>query len=143
MATDESSSDSDHLFGQLRRLNTGRLKRVGIVTYFGFYALIALGMRRGVNELLQWLPDDIRPALLAPLDSVFGLPTSIAWSITSLTVSLSVIAVVAGISLYRANPEDDSDDAERTDPFVNPTVVDPDRPPETADDSPADTGDDG
>lgn len=136
MVTDENSRDCNHTFTRLRRLDTGRLKRVGVVSYFGFYALIALGVRRGINELFRWLPDGLRPALLAPIDAVLGLPTSIAWSLASFVVSLTVVAIVAGVSVYRLQPEDDPDsNAGRNDPFVEPNVVDPDRRTDAENDS--------
>lgn len=110
-----------------RRLNTRRLKRVGILTYFGFYALVALGLRRLVNRLLRAFPESLRPAPLAPLDATFGLPTSIAWSLTSLAVALLTVTAVAGYSLSRTPPND-----------ADPTAAEPTNDEQVADESAAD-----
>ena len=92
-----------------RALDTRRLKYVGIATYFGVYALIALGIRRGVNTALQSLPPAFRPAPLAPLDALFGLPTSVAWSLTSLSVAFLAVGVVACYSLMHLDERPESE----------------------------------
>jgi hypothetical protein len=103
----------------MRSLNTRRLKHVGIVTYFGVYALIALGLRRGVNSVFQSLPATVRPAPLLPLDVLFGLPTSVAWSLTSLSAALFAIVVVIChslvLSLSRTDGEEADGDSATTD----------------------------
>lgn len=96
----QDTNDWRSVVAELQSLNTRRLKHVGIVTYFGVYALIALGIRRGLNSMFQSLPQTVRPAPLLPLDVLFGLPTSVAWSLTSLGVALFTVVVVACHSLF-------------------------------------------
>lgn len=99
---------------ELQTLNTRRLKYVGIATYFGVYALIALGARHGVNWAFRSLPGVVRPAPLAPLDVSLGLPTSVAWGITSLSVALLTVSLVALHSLFVARSAVRSNDTDRT-----------------------------
>lgn len=72
------------------------LKRTAIGAYFGSYALIALGAREAINVLLAALPGTVRPPLIAPLPTTLGLPTSVAWSLTSLAIAIAAVAAVAG-----------------------------------------------
>lgn len=83
------------------RLDTTFLKRVGVVTYFGVYAAIALGGRDVLNEATGALPAVVRPPLLAPLHVALGLPRSVAWALVSFTTMLVVLGVLVAVSLYR------------------------------------------
>lgn len=108
----QDTNDWRSVIAVVRSLNTRRLKHVGIVTYFGVYALIALGLRRGVNSVFQSLPTIVRPAPLLPLDVLFGLPTSVAWSLTSLSAALFAIAVVVCHSVVLSLSQSDDDSAD-------------------------------
>lgn len=90
------------------RLDTTFLKRVGVVTYFGVYAAIALGGRDVLNAATGALPAVVRPPLLAPLHVALGLPRSFAWALVSFTTMLVVLGVLVAVSLYRDDhgPED-------------------------------------
>ncbi|SEP21989.1 hypothetical protein SAMN04487948_12265 [Halogranum amylolyticum] len=114
----QDTNDWRSMVAGLQSLNTRRLKHVGIVTYFGVYALIALGIRRGLNSMFQSLPQTVRPAPLLPLDVLFGLPTSVAWSLTSLGVALFTVGVVACHSLFVSLSR--GDEATDTDASVDP-----------------------
>lgn len=100
---------SPFTFGWVRRLrstvglvDTTRLKRVGIATYFGVYALIAVGGWRTLVGLGQRLPASVRPPVLPALHVLLGLPRSLAWGFVSLAVALLTVAVVATGHLVRA-----------------------------------------
>lgn len=90
------------MVAEAQTLNMRRLKHVGIVTYFGVYALIALGLRRWLNTLFRSLPPLVRPAPLAPIETVLGLPTSVAWGLTSLSIALLVVGLVASYALAQS-----------------------------------------
>lgn len=83
------------------RLDTTFLKRVGVVTYFGVYAAIALGGRAVLNAATGTLPPFVRPPALAPLHVTLGLPRSFAWGLVSFTTTLLVLGVLVAVSLYR------------------------------------------
>lgn len=98
----KDTNDLRSVVAEAQALNRRRLKYVGIVTYFGVYALIALGLRRGLNTLLQSLPPAVRPGPLVPLDALLGLPTSVAWGLTSLCAALLAVGGVASYSLAQS-----------------------------------------
>lgn len=83
-------------------MDAGRLKRVGVVTYFGVYALVAVGGWRVLVDLWQLLPPAVRPPALPPLHVLFGLPRSVAWALVSLSVALVTVGAVAGYRVSRA-----------------------------------------
>lgn len=83
-------------------MDASRLKRVGVVTYFGVYALIAVGGWRVLVGLWQLLPPVIRPPALPPLHVLFGLPRSVAWALVSLSIALVAVGAVAGYRVSRA-----------------------------------------
>lgn len=108
----QDTNDWQSIAAQVQALNTRRLKYVGIATYFSVYALIALGIRRGVNALLQSLPQVVRPAPLVPVDAFLGLPTSVAWGLTSLSAALLTVGIVACHSLFLSVSRQDGESTE-------------------------------
>jgi hypothetical protein len=84
-----------------RHVDGRRLKRVGVLTYFGVYAAIFLGAREAVNVALAALPVSVGPEPLPPLAATLGLPVSVAWSVVSFAVAL----VAVGAVLVRARPK--------------------------------------
>lgn len=111
--TSASALDSDHLRrlrAALEPLDTGRLKRLGVVAYFGVYAVIAVahvaGGWRSLVAQTQRLPPLVRPPHAPPLHEFLGLPMSVAWSLVSLTAALAVVGVVAGRQLSRADGDE-------------------------------------
>ncbi|EJN58112.1 hypothetical protein [Halogranum rubrum] len=98
----DDTNDWRSVVTEAQALNRRRLKYVGIATYFGVYALIALGLRRSLNTLLQSLPLAIRPGPLVPIDALLGLPTSVAWGLTSLCAAILAVATVAGYSVAQS-----------------------------------------
>lgn len=77
------------------------LKRVGVATYFGVYALIAIGGWRWLVEASQQVPPVVRPPAFAPLHVLVGLPRSFAWGLTSLSITALVVTGVAAIQIRR------------------------------------------
>lgn len=84
--------------GWIEALDTTRLKRVGVVTYFGVYALVFFGIHRVVNRLILELPSVVRPPLLDPVWVVIDLPRSLAMG----TFSLGVTALVLGAMVAKS-----------------------------------------
>lgn len=91
----------DRLQSTVETLDTTFLKRVGVLTYFGVYAVIAFGGRRAVNGVVGALPPIVRPPALVPLHEVLGLPRSVAWALVSFATALTVICVLIAVSLRR------------------------------------------
>lgn len=82
----------------LDALDTTRLKRVGVITYFGVYALLFFGIHRVLNRLLLELPSVVRPPLLDPVWVVMDLPQSLAMG----TFSLGVTAAIVGAMVVKS-----------------------------------------
>lgn len=79
-------------------LNTTRLKRIAVGTYFGIYALLVFGIHRTVNGILEAVPAAVRPAPLEPVWVVMDLPRSVAMGM----FSLGVTALVVGVLVVRS-----------------------------------------
>ena len=82
-------------------LDGTRLKRVAVVTYFGVYALIAVGGWRWLVDASQQVPPLVRPPAFAPLHVILGIPRSFAWGVVSLSITGLAVAAVATIQLRR------------------------------------------
>ncbi|MFC4356914.1 hypothetical protein ACFO0N_03010 [Halobium salinum] len=76
------------------RVDRDRLRQVGIVSYFGAYALILLGARDAVNAALAALPSGLDLGPVPPLSAALGLPVSVAWSLASAVVALIAVGAV-------------------------------------------------
>lgn len=104
------SSEDWGRFGGLRStveaVDGDCLKRVGVATYFGVYALIALGGWQALVGATQRLPRSVRPPAPGPLHVLFGLPRSVAWSIVSLSVTVVTLGALATVHVARARDED-------------------------------------
>lgn len=87
-------------------VDTSRLKRVGVATYFGVYLLIAVGGWRTLVGATQLLPGVVRPPALSPLHVLLGLPRSLAWGLVSLSIALLTVGAVAGHRVVRARSDD-------------------------------------
>lgn len=81
-----------------RSLNTTRLKRIAVGTYFGIYALLVFGIHRTVNGVLEAVPAAVRPAPIEPVWVVMDLPRSVAMGM----FSLGVTALVVGVLVLRS-----------------------------------------
>lgn len=84
--------------GWIRTLDTTRLKRISVVTYFGFYALLLFDVHRAVNEVIRALPEVIQPPLLDPVWVVMDLPRSVAMGVSSLVVATLVVGILVARS---------------------------------------------
>ncbi|WP_255196927.1 hypothetical protein [Halorarius litoreus] len=84
-------------------LDTSVLKRTGIFTYFGVYALIALDDQfQYVRAGWLAIPPAVRPPPMPPLHEVLGLYKSFGWALTSVAVTLTVVGAMAVVQLRRA-----------------------------------------
>lgn len=81
------------LVGWFQSLDTGGLKRIAVLTYFGVYAFLFVAHRL-VNRFLAVLPGDLRPPPVLPVWEVFAYPQSVAMALFSAGVTLLVLAVV-------------------------------------------------
>lgn len=86
-------------------LDTSRLKRVGVATYFGVYAVIAVGGWRALVDASQSLPRFARPPAFSPLHVLLGLPRSFAWGVVSLAIAFLAVGVVAARELSAASAD--------------------------------------
>lgn len=93
--------------GWIRALDTGGIKRVAVLTYFGVYAFLFVAHRL-VNQLVLALPARVRPPPVAPVWEVLTLPQSVAMALFSLAITLLVVgAVVAHDALERLEAGDE------------------------------------
>lgn len=95
----------DRLRSSLEPVDASRVKRIGVVTYFGVYALIAIGGWRALVGFTQVFPELLRPPALPPLHVLLGLPRSVAWGLVSLSIALSAVGIVTAAQVARAHDD--------------------------------------
>lgn len=96
----------EQLRSSVEPLDTGELKRVGVIAYFGVYALIALDDQfRLARALWLALPPSVRPPPIPALHELLGIYKSFAWAFTSVTVALVVVGWLA-VAQFRRTRRD-------------------------------------
>lgn len=98
--------DDSGRFAAIRSMVDGdRLKRVGVVTYFSVYLVIALGGWRRLVGFTQQLPVLVRPPALSQLHVLLGLPRSVAWGLVSLSITFLTMGFVVSVQCYRSRSD--------------------------------------
>lgn len=87
----------------IQSLDTGGLKRLGVITYFGVYALLFV-VHRPVNWIVSTSVD--------PVWMVLDLPQSVAMALISLSATVLVVSVVVARDAYRTVNRDVPSDHE-------------------------------
>lgn len=78
----------------MKSLDTTRYKRVGVITYFGVYALLLFEVHVAVNAVLATLPAAVRPPPVEPVWVLIDLPQSLAMGLFSLAVTALVVGTL-------------------------------------------------